>query len=129
MKISRREFLILTAGLAAGCRSGAVLETGPHDVRIGRPDDYRTDGVYSRFRNRGVFIVRRGEKLFALSSICTHRNCKLTAESDRTFYCPCHGSTFDADGKVTLGPAKRDLPAFPITTDDQGELVVSVLGL
>ena len=131
MKINRREFLILTAGLAAGCRAPGTAG-GPKPVlhvNAGRPGDYAVDGVYPKFRDRGLFIVRRGEKLFALSAICTHQNCKLIAETDRSFYCKCHGSTFDPDGRVTRGPAKRDLPVLSMETNDQGELVVAVPGL
>ena len=130
MKINRREFLILTMGLAAGC--GELPPEAEHIrrmVNIGPGNRYPQDGVYPDFRNQGLFIVRRGEKLFALSSICTHQNCKLIAEPDRSFYCKCHGSTFDPDGRVTRGPAKRDLPVLELTSNDQGELVVVVPGL
>jgi len=131
VKINRREFLILTAGLAAGCRAPETA-AGPKPVRqvnAGRPDDYVADGVYAKFRDRGFFVVRRGERLFALSAVCTHQNCKLIAEPDRSFYCKCHGSTFDPDGRVTRGPAKRDLPVLAMAPDDQGALVVAVPGL
>jgi Rieske Fe-S protein len=82
--------------------------------------------VYTAFRNRGFFIVRRGEKLFALSAICTHRRCKLDVERDHSFYCPCHGSTFDPAGHVTEGPAKRDLPVFATSIGERGELMVRI---
>jgi len=128
MQINRRDFLILTAGLAAGCRApaGASAPKEIRQVNAGPAGGYQADGVYAGFRNRGFFIVRRGEKLFAVSSICTHQNCKLIAEPDRSFYCKCHGSTFNADGRVTRGPAKRDLPVLAMASNDQGELVVAV---
>jgi len=70
--------------------------------------------------------VRRGANLFALSSLCTHKHCKLDAEPNRTFYCPCHGSMFDANGKVTEGPARRNLPVFKMFTDESGDLQVTI---
>lgn len=128
MIISRREFFLLNATFAAGC-SSADRGTNPsgiasHEVDAGPAANYRRDGVYSAFRAQGFFIVRRGERLFALSSICTHKKCKLTAERDRSFYCPCHGSTFDPDGHVTQGPALLDLPMLTTRLSAAGELLV-----
>lgn len=130
MQMDRRTFLILGAAFTAGCVStpgGAAFSPGrERTVNAGPAAQYLSDGVYTRFRNRGFFIVRRGANLFAISAICTHRYCKLDAEPDRTFYCPCHGSTFDSDGKVTEGPARRDLPVYVVTTDDKGDLLVTL---
>jgi len=66
--------------------------------------------------------------LFALSSICTHRNCLLTAEPDHSFFCNCHGSTFDENGKVTEGPAKRNLPVLATREDEFLNFLVTVVG-
>ena len=129
MMLNRREFLILSGTFVAGCAVGADTNSIAKQERafnVGAIDDYSADGVYSKFRDRGFFIVRKGENLFALSAICTHKNCKLIAETDRTFYCKCHGSTFDPNGKVTHGPAKKDLPKFSTMTNDKGELVVKI---
>jgi len=98
-------------------------------VNAGPVGNYATDGVYSAFRNQGFFIVRRGEKLFALSAICTHRKCKLDPEPDRSFHCPCHGSTFDANGHVTGGPAPRDLPVLATSINGSGQMLVTVSAL
>jgi cytochrome b6-f complex iron-sulfur subunit len=130
MMISRRHFLLLTAGLVAGCATddniGSSVATAPRVVDAGPVSQYAVDGVYNQFRDRGFFVVREGDKLFALSAICTHRRCKLFAEPDRTFYCKCHGSAFDPTGKVITGPARRDLPMFSAQTDGQGRLLVTV---
>lgn len=131
MRINRRTFLLLGATLATGCISkpGDTGSFGGRKMRVvnaGLPGLYLADGVYTRFRDQGFFLVRRGADLSALSAICTHRNCQLEAEADKTYYCPCHGSTFDADGKVTEGPARRDLPAFDISTNESGELMVKI---
>jgi Rieske Fe-S protein len=134
MPLNRRTFLLLSAAFAAGCAAtpgGANLYAGrtERSVNAGPASQYLADGVYPRYRDLGFFIVRRGANLFALSAICTHRKCKLDAESDKTFYCPCHGSTFDATGKVTEGPARRDLPQFEISTNEKGELLVKISGM
>jgi len=56
MKISRREFLILTAGFAAGCNSvesgGAAAGGGERTVNAGAAANYAGDGAYAGFRNQ-----------------------------------------------------------------------------
>src|SRR5271166_4981392 len=126
--LKRRDFLLLGAAAVAcaGCQgmgggpSPSLSEGGTFDA--GPVANYAADGVYSNFRALGFFIVRRGGKLEALSSICTHRRCKLNVDSDNSFYCHCHGSTFDPDGVVTDGPATRNLPVFQTVTNAAGHL-------
>ena len=130
-RMNRRQFLLLTAtAVVTGCQSigggNSAAAHGPRVVNAGPVSNYAADGLYDNFRDQGFFVVRKGEKLFALSSSCTHRKCKLTGEPDRSFYCPCHGSTFSPDGKVTEGPATRDLPILPIVTNENGQLLVTV---
>lgn len=133
MKISRRQFLLLTAGLAAGCKAvdddGAFVSIPARTVNAGSVANYAADGVYARYRDEGFFVIRQSGKIFALSAICTHRKCKLAAEPDRSFYCKCHGSTFDPAGHVTEGPARRDLPVLSMVTDENGQLLVKVPAL
>ena len=129
MKINRRDFLLVTAGLAAlgpSQTEAAGLRAHPgRVVNAGSADKYASDGVYSTFRHQGFFLVRQGEHLFALSSTCTHRRCTLVARPDHSFYCKCHGSTFDPAGHVTKGPARRDLPRLTLKTNSQGEVMVT----
>ena len=129
MLITRRQFLLLTAGLAAGCKAvdgGGSPANKERTLNAGLASNFAADGVYNNFRDEGFFVIRKGEKLFALTAICTHRKCKLTAEPDRSFYCKCHGSTFDPVGHVTTGPAKRDLPVLPVFVNETGQLIVKV---
>ena len=129
--MNRKEFLLLTAAMATGCQTGEQTTRSPSGgghpkvVDAGPADKYAAEGVYDTFRTQGFFLVRRGGRLFALSAICTHRTCKLEAEADHTFYCPCHGSTFDPSGHVTEGPAVRDLPVYS-TRIEGGRLLVSL---
>lgn len=49
-------------------------------------------------------------QLTALSRKCPHLGCSVQWNSSQTTWdCPCHGSRFDALGKVLQGPAERDL--------------------
>jgi len=130
MEINRRIFLFLGVAFAAGCAAsgGANIASAGHErvVNAGPASQYLADGVYPGYRDLGFFIVRRGSTLFVLSAICTHRKCKLYAETDKSFYCPCHGSRFDQFGNVTEGPARRNLPIFELSTNEKGELLVKI---
>jgi cytochrome b6-f complex iron-sulfur subunit len=138
MSLNRRDFLVLaTATATAGCQSqgsGDASTAAPSAssvsleqiVDAGPAIHYEADGVYARFRDRGFFIVRSGGRLFALSAVCTHRACNLDPVADHSFYCKCHGSTFDPDGKVTAGPAKLDMPRLTTSVGDQGQLLVHI---
>lgn len=140
MALNRRQFVILTAAAAAGCKpeseqpaaapssrptTAPSVSTG-EGIDAGPLDGFSEEGIYDAFRDRGFFVIRRDKKLSALSSICTHKGCKVRAQTDRSFLCKCHGSTFDPDGKVTKGPAKLDLPRLSVAEDGQNHLRVNV---
>jgi len=61
-----------------------------------------------------VWLVRRGDAVLALSAVCPHLGCSIDARPDGTFACPCHTSTFAADGAKTGGPTPR--PMDPLRT-------------
>jgi Rieske Fe-S protein len=127
MGMNRRQFLVLAAAGAAVANPKNVYARNPAEKLIdaGPLSNYSADGLFEGFRDLGFFVIRKGDKLIALSSYCTHRKCTLKAERDHSFYCKCHGSTFDPGGKVTEGPATRNLPAFP-TISENGHLFVKV---
>jgi Rieske Fe-S protein len=126
MNIDRRQFLCLTAGTAAfAATEGLGLAGGGNVIDAGPIGNFAADGVYSDFRTSGFFVIRKGGKLSALSSVCTHRKVQVTAEHDCSFFCKRHGSTFDPAGHVTKGPAQHDLPQLA-TTVSGGHLLVTV---
>ncbi len=137
--MNRKRFIILAASslAAAGCGSVSPGTTAAAAASVAIPDKkrvidagpssaYPAEGIYENFRGEGFFITRRERKLAAISSYCTHRHCKLDAEPDHTFSCPCHDSTFDPVGKVTEGPATRDLPEYPLSIDSRGHVIVTI---
>ena len=128
--MNRRKFLQVTATTVAGSLSvtgiDALAARPGKVVDAGSASKYANEGIYGNFRDQGFFLVRKSGRLLALSAFCTHRKCKLIAEPNRSFYCNCHGSAFDPGGKVTVGPAKRDLPILPTAVDERGHLLVTV---
>lgn len=51
----------------------------------------------------------------AYTLVCTHQGCKPAAPNkDHQLLCPCHGSTFAADGSVVKGPAKLPLAGLKL---------------
>jgi glycine/D-amino acid oxidase-like deaminating enzyme/nitrite reductase/ring-hydroxylating ferredoxin subunit len=56
-----------------------------------------------------VYRDPQGE-VHALSAVCRHLGCIVNWNTlENTWDCPCHGSRFDALGKVIQGPANSDL--------------------
>ena len=60
-----------------------------------------------------VFVAQEGGQ-DALSLTCPHRGCTVSRKADGSFQCPCHGAQFDANGRVTRGPAQRDLTRYRV---------------
>ena len=59
---------------------------------------------------------------FAINSVCTHLGCVVPWNaSENKFICPCHGSQYDANGKVVRGPAPLSLALAhaDVTPDDK----------
>jgi len=56
-----------------------------------------------------VFRAEDG-KLHECSAVCPHLGCIVSWNpTERSWDCPCHGSRFDAFGRVVNGPANVDL--------------------
>lgn len=61
-----------------------------------------------------IVVVRiSNDKVAAFSSECTHDRCSVNLpDSGGIVHCPCHGSTYNLEGKVLGGLAQRDLKSF-----------------
>jgi len=102
-----------------------VLYEPPTRFTIGKPSDFPQDSV-TFIEEKRLFIFRRPEGLFAISSICTHLGCNVRWNVDRPgFDCPCHGSKFNKDGKNIDGPAPRPLKWHELSLNSEHELVVN----
>ena len=136
MEVNRREFQLVILAAASvlttdGSGADPVPATGTapsgaagEPVDAGPIGNFSSQGAYADFRQQGFFVIRRDKKVFALSAVCTHKGCKVRVEEDQSFYCKCHGSTFDRDGRVTEGPATRNLPRLAVKLDEREHVLV-----
>lgn len=95
--------------------------------KVGTPNNFPPQTVDESFKaSRRVWIVNDGQKIFALSVVCTHLGCTPNwMPNERKFKCPCHGSGFDVKGINFEGPAPVPLRRFEVTLADDGQIVVN----
>ncbi len=61
-----------------------------------------------------VLVARTAQNTFAaVSALCTHQGCEITAYSGSSYVCPCHGAQFSTSGQVMSGPAPTNLATYP----------------
>ena len=112
-------------------REHSWVEVGSVDeLPVGRPKQFDyvqtiQDGWMESRTQKAVWAVKQaGGRVTVFSPLCTHLGCGYRWEdADRKFKCPCHGSVYDADGKVLAGPAPRRLDVLPSKIED-GRLFV-----
>jgi Rieske Fe-S protein len=73
-----------------------------------------------------IYVLALGDRRYAaLSPICTHLGCTVEIEQAR-LVCPCHGSTYDREGKVVRGPAEEALGSYRTALTSDGVLVIEL---
>jgi cytochrome b6-f complex iron-sulfur subunit len=135
MQYTRREILtrfgwLATLGTFGGLAGASVryvipnvLYEPPLAFKIGRPEDY-PEGV-DYIDDKRIFVIRHGGLFKVVSAVCTHLGCSVQWAAERNrFECPCHGSLFNAQGRVTAGPAQAPLPWYEVTLTADGKLQV-----
>lgn len=134
-EMTRRTFLALLgvgAGFALlGGFSTAVggflypnaLKTPPSVFSIGRPEDVLSTQGKVFLQKQKVFIEVSAGKVRAQTAVCTHLGCTVNAV-ETGYQCPCHGSTYDQEGRNTGGPAPLPLVYFQVYRGAAGDLLV-----
>jgi glycine/D-amino acid oxidase-like deaminating enzyme/nitrite reductase/ring-hydroxylating ferredoxin subunit len=83
------------------------------------------EAALSRAGGRPIAAYRDEEGvLHERSAVCSHLGCLVRWNSfEKTWDCPCHGSRFDAIGRVVHGPANADLA---VVTREEADLKAEV---
>ncbi|XP_037959649.1 cytochrome b-c1 complex subunit Rieske, mitochondrial isoform X2 [Teleopsis dalmanni] len=96
---------------------------------------HRSEGEISTERNVPVSSLRDPEsddqrvkkpEWLVVIGVCTHLGCVPIANAGDFggYYCPCHGSHYDASGRIRKGPAPLNLEVPAYEFPDEGTLVV-----
>ena len=111
-------------GLAGLTRFFSYQSDPPAPTRfdIGPATDY-PQGTTTLLPKIPAALRHNSKGFFAISLKCTHLGCTVDKPGE-SFECPCHGSRFDENGKLTRGPATRDLPALRVEQNDEGNIIV-----
>lgn len=126
--INRRDFLKNSAKAAA---AGVLLFSSGDILKLvassKEPGDYKSTeekiinlsdypslsktGGYAMITDKVIVIRKSASKFIAINIACTHKKCDVGYDGSG-FECLCHGSTFDSSGKVTQGPAVKNLKTY-----------------
>jgi cytochrome b6-f complex iron-sulfur subunit len=139
-KISRRDFIkrsavgmvvggVAISGLNLNVFAGqsakkAVIKRSGDDivVKIAENPGLSTVGGSCPVTD-DIMLIRMDESRFiAVSTICRHKGCTVELEGDK-FVCPCHGSEYTREGKVTQGPSKANLKTFETMFDSKTGII------
>ncbi|MGB3533222.1 MAG: cytochrome b6-f complex iron-sulfur subunit [Microcoleaceae cyanobacterium] len=136
--MGRRQFMnLLTFGSVTGVAVGALYpvvkyfippSSGGAGSGVTAKDALGDDVIVSQFleeHNPGERVLAQGLKGdptylivendgtladYGLNAVCTHLGCVVPWNgSENKFMCPCHGSQYNAQGKVVRGPAPLSL--------------------
>jgi len=143
-KISRRDFIKRSAlgvvgggtvlsslNLEAFAKAPAakgVIRVSGDDVIVKLSDNASLDKVGGSVKvSDELILIRKSETSFlAIKTICSHKGCDVELEGNK-FVCPCHGSEYTIEGKVTQGPSKSDLKSFETIFDsDKGTVTIKM---
>lgn len=139
--MKRRSFLQVSGGALAvaaipGCASLVATQVTPEngEIRLAVRNFAQLEhpGGFLKIRPAGsaetLYVLALEHGGFAVvSPICTHLQCTVNIDG-ALLVCPCHGSTYDREGKVLRGPAERPLTRYQAALSDGGELVIRYAG-
>ncbi|MFM7579809.1 MAG: cytochrome b6-f complex iron-sulfur subunit, partial [Microcystaceae cyanobacterium] len=152
--LGRRQFMnLLTFGTITGIAAGALYpivsyfippSSGAAGGGVTAKDSLGNDIKASEFlasHNAGdrtlaqglkgdpTYIVVTGDKAIAdygINAVCTHLGCVVPWNAaENKFMCPCHGSQYNAEGKVVRGPAPLSLALAHATVNEDDKLIFS----
>jgi len=109
--------------------AGEDSESGNTTTKVINISDYpelASVGGYTNITKNVLVIRTSSSKFLAINTICTHKKCEVDFDGS-SFECPCHGSTYSKTGKVTGGPATKNLRSYKTTYNaDDGTLEIDM---
>ncbi|KAE8746736.1 hypothetical protein FOCC_FOCC006484 [Frankliniella occidentalis] len=124
----------------------ASIEVNLNDIPEGKSVTFKWRGkpLFIRHRNGKEIATESGVDLGSLRDpqhdtervkdpkwlivigVCTHLGCVPVANAGDFggYYCPCHGSHYDASGRIRKGPAPLNLEVPPYEIKDDGMVIV-----
>jgi cytochrome b6-f complex iron-sulfur subunit len=150
--MGRRQFMnLLTFGTITGVAAGALYpvvkyfippSSGGVGGGVTAKDALGNDIVASEFlashkagerslaqglKGDPTYIVVTEDEAIAsygINAVCTHLGCVVPWNaSENKFICPCHGSQYNAEGKVVRGPAPLSLALAEADVTDDDKVV------
>ena len=131
MGLRRRELLLLGGSLV--CARGLGCGGSPEPIVLAKeiPAGNASSlgaGTLTPVSGASVALGRDSGGIYGMSLVCTHQGCDIATSGGLvTFsivHCGCHGSEFDNQGRVTLGPASRPLPHLLVTANAANDLTI-----
>jgi menaquinol-cytochrome c reductase iron-sulfur subunit len=108
--------------------AGEIAQFQPH-----KPEEVvfrrtRVDGWRVFTEKTTAWVIKTDDQnVTAFAPQCTHLGCAYHwDDAQKNFLCPCHTSTFSADGKVLSGPAPRPLDRYDLRVDN-GKLLLGAI--
>jgi Rieske Fe-S protein len=72
-----------------------------------------------------VYLRLIDGQVIAFNDVCPHLGCKIDYKpASKSFFCPCHASAFDLEGKKTNPIPPRDMDRLDWRVDENGEVWV-----
>jgi len=109
--------------LPLGCAGPAAEPSGP--IAAGNVSATTVGSL--TVVNGNAVLGRDASGLYAMSNVCTHEGCTMDVSgsgSTEHLVCNCHGSTFDANGAVTHGPARTALTHYKVDLAADGSITI-----
>lgn len=70
-----------------------------------------------------LYVLRDAGGIYAMTNTCTHQGCTVPCPVGGVMKCPCHGSMYNANGDVVMGPAPADLVHYLVSFECVGDEV------
>lgn len=115
--------------LAAASKNASKIQDGDDlIVKLSDPKNSALSNVGGSvlLDDENILIRSSQSQFLAVNLICRHKGCTVELQGDK-FVCPCHGSEYAIDGKVTQGPSKANLKTWETNFDaDKGIVTVKM---